>query len=369
MKHYTVLYSVPMSITFEPQTDVWNLQSGGASISFRRIAEADLELFGDHGDYVAQIEIDVDSNDLEVVAAQSWDFLEISLTCLSYHSACEIHKSRRVTILDTTPGIEERAFRQYFYNLPIMGYPAVVRFEEFGKRLDQIMAKAESDRVLRSLRWFRKGLLEDDPLDQFLFFWHGLEAINVPLAAALGVPQKVTETTTRTCKVCGEQYEDPVTVNGGIEELYERAGVDQARRKQIHSLRNGVSHGFAKVAELYGPAINLLPTMAGLLHRAISLCLAVDYGDSLQKRFERVSPVKVSEVLFLDAFVYGKEVESLGIDRHYPYFTHHVVSNVEGEALHNRSTFIRKFNGEYKLVSMSVSGRDTKVELTDLRYQ
>ena len=67
--------------------------------------------------------------------------------------------------------------------------------------------------IARSIRWYRKGLSEDDAIDQFHSYWTGLENLNAALAHVFHTqPEK------RTCKKCGSSY--PVHSAKGIHALF-----------------------------------------------------------------------------------------------------------------------------------------------------
>jgi hypothetical protein len=95
----------------------------------------------------------------------------------------ELHKTIPILGYDISDGISERDFIQFFYEIPI-SRPQIADLEMYYYHYEAVWGYEgnKRDRLYRSIRWFRKVLNEDDPLDQFLALWQGLETLNPVLA-------------------------------------------------------------------------------------------------------------------------------------------------------------------------------------------
>lgn len=96
---------------------------------------------------------------------------EFFLSAFSCETAHVITKSNLLLGFDILDRIEKRVFRQYFYDNPLKIKNADVKFNPFIENSEKIWEISNHrDRIHRAIRWFKKGINADDPLDQFLFF-------------------------------------------------------------------------------------------------------------------------------------------------------------------------------------------------------
>jgi len=108
-----------------------------------------------------------------------------------------------------------------------------IRFNELGNKL----FLNNNKRIIRAIRWYRKGLIEADPLDRFMSYWIGLENLNNPLMKLLG-----ENIETRNCISCGEPYEVPTAK--GIRSLFEKYSKNGLNDfKLCRDLRIDLQHG------------------------------------------------------------------------------------------------------------------------------
>lgn len=107
------------------------------------------------------------------------------------------------------------------------------KLNNFGEKL----LKVNDNRIFRTVRWYRKGLIEADPLDRFMSFWLGLENLNKKLAKLLG-----ENTETRNCASCGLQYE--VHTAKGIRSLFNKYSKNGLSDFNLcRKLRVDIQHG------------------------------------------------------------------------------------------------------------------------------
>jgi len=108
-----------------------------------------------------------------------------------------------------------------------------IRLDKLGDKL----LKNNNKRISRAVRWYRKGLIETDPLDRFMSYWVGLENLNKVLSTLLGENAE-----TRNCTACGEPYEVPIAK--GIRSLFEKFSTNGLNDfKLCRDLRVDLQHG------------------------------------------------------------------------------------------------------------------------------
>ncbi|MFQ6119826.1 MAG: hypothetical protein ACE5KE_08065 [Methanosarcinales archaeon] len=228
-------------------------------------------------------------------------------------SECEIYRSNSILAYDITETVENRVFRQYFRNLPYSSAPSHFTSSYFAEHAYRIYTlEAEyRNRIYRAIRWFRKGIIGDDPIDQFLFFWHGLETLNSPLAESFGCEKSIKKEIERECKVCGQKYKNTITTKGGIEALFDDCGIEETTRKKINNIRNGISHGFKNLSEIYHIAIELLPSIAEILHRGIAKVLDMSFENPPYETLKRVAPIKLGDLIYIEFFLNEQDLSKL----------------------------------------------------------
>lgn len=259
-------------------------------------------------------------------------------------------------------------FRQYFQNLPISSFSQVKisSFNERAKRIFTLQSKYRN-RIYRAIRWFRKGIIADDPIDQFIFFWHGLETLNSPLAESFGCERSIKKEIERECKVCGEKYKDTITTKGGIEALYDDIGVEETTRKKINEIRNAVSHGFENLQEIYAIVLELLPNIAEILHRGIEKVLNMSFEEQLYDNLKRVAPIKIGDLIYHEVFLNQQDVSKLGVEGYYPFFTQETnIIDTRERGFLVKSDFKPHLGCKYTTKAMGVSGK-VKIDIQDIQ--
>jgi hypothetical protein len=312
------------------------------------------------------LDVTTEGESLDEAVVSSANVAEFLVSCLCFHTAVEIAQPEVLLVYETTEAVEERPFRQYSRHLPVAGRPAIVDVRAF---LDMAISLSVANaNVARAVRWFRKGLTSGDPIDQFFFFWHGLEAIDKTLAKSLGVAEAAQETVTRHCKLCDRDYEDVQPVKGGLKALYDREGVTAETRKAINTVRNGIAHGFKDIPGLTRDTLSLGPTMGRLLHRAICLSHGLDYGKSLDDDLRRVSPVKIGESVYVEGDLHSRDPHIMGIDGYYPYLSlRFKMDSQTEESWTARSSFTCHTSCEFEARAYGISGLGARLSVEDLQ--
>ncbi len=247
MNRYLVLLSTRTNLSFVPEEAIYSFNIADSVISFRRFKDPRDRVLSEHN-YGWMIEVKLKGENIDNAVIQASEMSEFFLSAFCFETGCEIYRSNIVLAYEITEAVENRVFRQYFRNL-IFPSSTQITFSSFSKHSERIWSlKTEyKDRIYRAIRWFRKGIIGDDPFDQFLFFWHGLEALNSPLAEHFGREKSIEKEIERQCKVCGQKNLDTITANGGIEALFDDNEINDTIRSKIKKMRNGISHGFANL--------------------------------------------------------------------------------------------------------------------------
>jgi len=178
LKLYRVLLSTKTNIILKPEQTENIFRAENFSITLRKIRnEIDRKLADSK--YGWFLEFEGEAPDLNAAFKFAFDMSEYFLSVLSLETGVESHRSNPILGYDITPGVKEREFIQFFYNSPYSRLQ-VADFTTYSDHLNAVWLydSPRKDRINRAVRWFRKGLNEEDPLDQFLALWQGLETLN-----------------------------------------------------------------------------------------------------------------------------------------------------------------------------------------------
>lgn len=128
-----------------------------------------------------------------------------------------------------------------------------------------------------AIRWYRKGLTEDDPFDQFLSYWAGLEYLNKSLVRLLGGKPEM-----RHCGKCGEPY--PVPGAKGIGALFAQYSVNKEQDfKQCRDMSKALRHGEIQLVEAFTQVHPLAEICRKMLRQGIYLLL--NLSEDEEERF------------------------------------------------------------------------------------
>lgn len=367
MNKYLVLLSTKTSLHFMPDGAIYSFNINDSDISFYRIIDSRDKIISelDHG-WI--IEVKLNEENIDKAIDRATELSEFFLSAFCFETGCEIYRSNIVLIYEITEVVEKRVFRQYFHNLASSS-AIQVTFPSLSEHVERIWSlETESrNRIYRAIRWFRKGIIGDDPLDQFLFFWHGLETLNSPLAKRFDCEKSIIKEIERQCKACGQKYTDIVTTKGGIEALFDDIGIEEPIRKKINKMRNGITHGFKDLSELYLIAIELLPTIAEILHCGIAKVLDISFEKPLFDNLKRVAPTKIGDCHYRECTLNEKDVSKLGIEGYYPFFTCEANTVPIEKGFEIRSKIQPHINCEYTAYALGVSGKNVKIKIKDIQ--
>jgi hypothetical protein len=358
MNRYLAVLSTSTYLKFNPAEE-FEFKINDIRILLRKIRNSKDELItGLKNGWLIEIELNAENIDKAITSAMDYSEFILSMCCLS--TGHPTTKSNIVLTYEITDNIEERPFKQYFQKVPLDINGAAVEFYSLEENIKKFFNYSGKyiDRIGRAIKWFRKGIISDYSLDQFLFFWHGLETLNSPLAEYYGKGKSLEKEIGRKCSHCGKGC--TVIVPGGIEALYEDIGLEDSTRKKIKDVRNGISHGYMNIDQLSNLSMELLPEMAKILHYAISTLIDIDYN-SVHKNLNNLAPIKIGDLFFYQGFLIQKDISKLGQDDYYPYFELKIENGIDCELkpfIHDKC--------HYKGDKIAISGNLTaKIEIRD----
>lgn len=363
-KEFFVLSALATRISMDMEADRFAFNAPQASVV----------LFPFPGDLATQlsgftegwlVEVKVEAPDLDAAIQGANNYIELFLSTMTFQAGIGIEKARVILAYEITKNVPKRPFRQYFYDSGYKDSPQVRldSLSDYVRKLSN-MKETHKARTLRGLRWLRKGLLADDPLDQFMFLWQGLESLNSPLASVLGVPKAGKVEISRKCPECGAKYKETVEGKGGILRLLDELDADSTTKKEINLIRNAVSHGFHNLSPLYDRAIELLPTIAEALYLGISKIIGITPRSDAIASLQRISPIKLGEFLYLEANLLQADETKLASQGPYPFFT----LSYKGGAprtptqIAGQSHFTPNLSCSWECVALGISGRNIDVK-------
>lgn len=359
MSNYMVILSVKTILNLIPKSGVYRFDFKDFIMFIRQILNEHDKIISPNVNGLI-IEISITAKNIEEAIANAIERSEFFMSSLSFETSHVVHYSNVLLAYDITENIEKRVFKQYFYNLPFFAENTQIfpgPFTEHTKKI-YYLDNTYKDRVFRAIRWYRKGINANDSIDQFLFFWHGLESLNSPLAEYYGNDKSVEKEIGKSCDYCGKGCK--IIVPGGIEALFSDLG-HNSLIKEIKDIRNDISHGRKTIAELYESTLDKLPILAEILHQGI--CYILDIKDEFNSSiFKRVSPIEAGDSLIIEGHMIEKYITKLGLGYH-PYI------KVETKILDNGIidyNFENIMECEFNPTSSGISGNNIKIELKDI---
>lgn len=360
---YRIVLATKTSFNFKPNVNKYCFDLEIYKVVLRKIiSEVDKKLSGIK--YGFFIEIELEMTDINSAITQAFDISELFLSMATLETGVESHRSIPILAYNITEGISEREFIQYFYDLPL-SRPQQADLEIYTLHLEAVIIynSDHKERLFRSIRWFRKGINENDPLDQFLALWQGLETLNPNLAVHFNCENAGEEIIEKKCEKTDNLFFSKRTTKQGLEKLVNEVGIDKSIWTKINRTRNSISHGFSQFSELYNNSIQLSPYLAKLLHEGISLILGFEFDEKVVKHLENISPIKVGETYYVECKLLEENLSKLAVSYEYPYF----IDESEIEPLQNgfrvKQKMIPVFECNYSSSAIAVSGRGVNVEL------
>ncbi len=134
-------------------------------------------------------------------------------------------------------------------------------------------------RIVRSLRWMKRALTEQDPLDRFAGLWIGLDALNPKLRDHWDIKVEWW-----ICPHCGKKTGRKNTASGVAHLLQTIPEGSEAIAKEVAQLRHDTLHALKDVGETRDRVIKILPAVEAAIPRGICELLGLqDVADSLAR--------------------------------------------------------------------------------------
>ena len=109
----------------------------------------------------------------------SKNYVETLLNLISFSTLTYCDAATLVSIISITDK-ETHPFSYYVYPFSeqeIIGQLSIIDKPTFGPLFEAYEKSSYKERTLRALTWLRKGIGEENPVDQFISYWIGLEVI------------------------------------------------------------------------------------------------------------------------------------------------------------------------------------------------
>jgi hypothetical protein len=202
---------------------------------------------------------------------------------------------------DITVGVSDRSLLQFFHEVPVR--PSRREIDHLAmidiiQKTINLSDSDQKDRVIRAIRWYRRGSLAIDVLEKFTWFWIGLEALN-PLL------QKIFD------------ISDTPTVSGikaAVQKFLPNGIIIYPR---MRDLRVGLIHGKSELKTLIPEAVALHNETREVLVRAILMVLDVSPTEKfLRDTLSADSPLVAAVV----ATLHGSDPSNLGPPSQHPHF-------------------------------------------------
>ena len=181
--------------------------------------------------------IDISGDNIESASEQVRDQLQAILSMATFQSNATVKDIYLELGYEITPDSETTEFLQVeYWKGDLLKKKRSLDIQILSVLIRKISQNQEK-RISRAGRWYRKGLMEEDPFDRFSSFWVGLENLNKPLMTLLG-----EEPETRNCSSCSTPYEVPIAKGiRAIFKKYSNNGLEDF--KLCRNLRVDLQHG------------------------------------------------------------------------------------------------------------------------------
>jgi hypothetical protein len=209
---------------------------------------------------------------------------QLNLLTFATHSRFKIVAPRRV--MEWEPGQKKRKL-QVFHTVDPRHPPDPELDPDFLNTTDALDRAGAPPHVGTALKYFRYGLLDDQPEDQFMQLWLALEIMAENGKDPEPVPILCASCNANmTCSACGNSPTRVPMAKQAIELLIEKIAGDAAAivSKRQFKARNGLMHGRSRErieAECKAPLGNLVNELGALAWHAIMSAIPLPPGPGL----------------------------------------------------------------------------------------
>lgn len=202
-----------------------------------RISYSDSE---ENDKQTVRIDIILKANDLKKALYEAKNVLEDKLAIISFlfMFPCRIINQGSVDCMESEDGTIEWMVEP---TIQTMIYPSF--------RLDDVnmLFHHPDEKITNSLRWFRKGLLENNLYDRFITLWIAFEMISSKLKPSDKKYLRCPRCTQiiDTCPICGKKTDTkPMEKDGIIHHINTNLAItDPGYYSRLNNMRNAIFHG------------------------------------------------------------------------------------------------------------------------------
>lgn len=130
--------------------------------------------------------VDLKANSVEEAIGTSENFAETLLNLISFSTLAYCDSARLASIINIADG-ESYPFRHHVYPFDgqeIIGSLSIIEETLFRAIFEAYNENPYQQRTLRALTWLRRGIGEENTVDEFISYWIGLEVIKHILSPA-----------------------------------------------------------------------------------------------------------------------------------------------------------------------------------------
>jgi len=285
---------------------------GLSKVTMQNIMEPDLE--GNNVPTGLRLDVQVKASDIDHAIERARQIADGVTTFASFCSAVGLPVVRAELAYDITPGITDRDFLQFFHDLPVSVSRRTLDPNVMIELMHRVFGVADTEerkRLLRAVRWCRKGSMATEVFEKFIDYWTGLETLNPLLQAAC----KVASDPTR-CPKCKHEWISTPTVSGVRTALSRLVHDGSNFYNEIRRLRVALFHGKSDLERLLPKARDLEASTREALVRSIFFVLGIPPSENF---LQNAISTEVPPVLAQEATIHGSDPLNLGPPGDHPH--------------------------------------------------
>jgi hypothetical protein len=220
--------------------------------------------------------VDLKANSVEEAAETSKNFAETILNLVSFSTLASCDSARLVSLIDIVDR-EPYPFRHYVYpfdDQEIIGSLRIVDEALFGIIFEAYDKSSDQQRIVRALSWLRKGIGEENRVNEFISYWVGLEVTKPILRRNLA-----------------RRIRNPREW-AGVEDIFTNRLRFQDFDNIKQNARNGLLHGFRELDDSF---IKEIESYVDLIRKTLIYCIGSILGleDSITLKIANKGPRRV----------------------------------------------------------------------------
>ncbi len=228
--------------------------------------------------FLLSLHIYFDAPSLDEAKDISEECLVDCLNMLAFASGSrfELHRIRQLVDVTTSGQDGMRDVRLWSDSIEYED-PEPYLDEEMVKSIQRLLEFDAPPSIRRALRWYRLGINETIPDDQFMYFWFALEIVAEFQKSSEKVPDRCPQCQSPLfCEACGVNPVHKPYAKQAIEELLRSADKECSNEtiERLHKTRNGLMHGSTLKeieASLPQPHEEIVDILARLLWKSLAL--------------------------------------------------------------------------------------------------